>query len=143
MSKWSVMMATLLFGLVLVFSTGCASTVRITSNPEGADVTVDGRYIGQTPTTYTDTAVILSTRQVRVEKPGYRTTETTISRDGDLNVGALVGGIVCLVPFLWLLDYPSVVTYELRPESRADGPEGLESFDWDLEEGPSVSMVGE
>lgn len=130
----------LVFGLMMVLSMGCASTVRINSSPEGASVTVDGVYIGETPTTYTDTSIIFTNRFVEVEKPGYRKTQASLARDSQVNVGALIGGFfLCGILWLWALDYPAVVTYELRREGRADLPEGFETFDWDYEVGAEIS----
>ena len=126
--------------VAMLILTGCASTVQITSNPPGASVTVDGQYVGETPTSYTDTAIVFTRRQVEVQKEGYQDVRTTISRDGQVNVGALVGGILCLWPLLlWAMDYPTTVNYDLRPAGMADGFDGFDSFAWDLEEGPTVS----
>lgn len=117
-----------LFALAAV-ATGCASTVEINSDPPGADVTIDGQYIGETPTTYSDSSVVMSTRQVILEKQGYETQRAQLRRDGDINVLAVVGGFfLCWVTWLWALDYPSYVEYKLRPgdddtEQRAANPE--------------------
>jgi hypothetical protein len=101
---------------VSVFSSACASTVRINSTPEGAQVFVDGAPVGYTPTTYTDTGIVFSQRQVEVRMDGYEVHRATLRRDAELNVGAVVVGFLCLYPlWLWALDYPSQVHYQLRP----------------------------
>ena len=118
------------------FLTGCASTVQINSVPAGASVTVEGQYIGETPTSYTDTGIVFSKRNVVVEKEGYDTVRTTVSRDAQVNAGALIGGILCLWPLLlWAMDYPSNVDYELRPSGRVD-----QDFKWDEPQGEAISL---
>ncbi len=67
----------LLLVALAVALTGCASIlndtsppVTITSDPPGADVTVDGHYVGRTPL-----MTELSTKtshQIKIEKDGYR-----------------------------------------------------------------------
>jgi hypothetical protein len=92
--------------LALVFlaaSTGCASTVLINSQPPGAKVFVDGAYIGKAPASYTDTAIVGTVHQM-----GF------FGRNAQFNAGACVGGVFLLVPFLWILDYPPQVTYQLQ-----------------------------
>ena len=103
--------------LTLVFASGCASSVQINSEPPGADVTVNGQHIGTTPTSYSDTAIVGTTHQVRLEKEGYETTSAQLTRTGNLNVGALIGGLFCLFPFLWVLNYPASVNYQLEAGS--------------------------
>ncbi len=97
-------------------STGCPSTVRINSDPPGASVTVNGQHVGTTPTAYTDTAIVFSTRHVQLDLEGYQTLHTTISRSGSINVGAALGGFFCLWPlWLWAMDYPDHVNFQLQP----------------------------
>lgn len=99
----------------LVGSTGCSSSVTIHSKPSGARAFVDGKLIGTTPCTYSDAAVVGSSRKVKLELDGYETFQGKFSRTGEANVGAIIGGILVLVPFLWTLDYPDEVYYELEP----------------------------
>lgn len=104
---------------------GCASTVYIDSEPEGATVTIDGKHVGETPTKFTSTATSFTSHHVRIEKEGYRTTTATLRRDGDINPGALIAGIFGITgcfPFLagwlWITDYPRSVHYQLRADER-------------------------
>jgi hypothetical protein len=108
--------AAVMVALFAFIASGCASTVLINSTPEGAQVFVDGQAIGYTPVSYTDTGIVMSTRQVELRLDGYEVHRAVVRRDAELNVGALLGGIFCLWPlFLWVLDYPSRVHYEMRP----------------------------
>lgn len=63
---------------VLAIAVGCTAPVKIESIPSGADVYYDGQLVGQTPTVVhlptSRTTVIL-----RLEKPGYVTTQPTVN----------------------------------------------------------------
>ncbi len=105
----------LLTGSVLL--TSCASTTMIQSNPSGAKVYLNGEPTGTTPYTYTDTKIVGSTTTVKLEMDGYAPLNTTLSRNEEVDVGAIIGGILLLVPFLWTMKYKPTHTYELTPSS--------------------------
>ncbi len=100
--------------VVLTASTGCASTILINSQPPGAKVFVDGAYLGTAPASYTDTAIVGTVHQVKLTLPGYRDQIGFFGRNSQFNAGACIGGVFLLVPFLWILDYPAQVTYQLQ-----------------------------
>jgi hypothetical protein len=93
----------------------CASTTVIHSQPAGARIYLDGQPVGVTPYTMTDTKIVGSTTMVRLEYPGYEPTTGFISRNEELDVLALIGGLLVLVPFLWIMDYRPMHVFELRP----------------------------
>lgn len=97
----------------------CSSTTLIQSSPSGAKVYLNGEYAGVTPYTHTDTKIVGSSTQVRLEKEGYETLNTAFSRNEDADVGAIIGGIFFLFPFLWTMKYKPVRTYELVPSGNA------------------------
>lgn len=107
-----------LFLAVAIFFASCGSTTMIQSGPSDAKLYMNGEYMGNTPYAYRDTKVVGSTTLVRLEKEGYNPFNTSFSRDEELDVGALIGGIFLFVPFLWIMKYKSFRTYELEP---ADG----------------------
>ena len=81
------------FGLLLAMTmTACTSSTVIHSNPPGAKVFVDGSYVGVTPYTMSDTKIVSSTTQVRLERPGYHPTVAVIHRSEAFQVGACIGG---------------------------------------------------
>lgn len=94
---------------------GCASSTVIQSQPPGARVLINGAAVGSTPYTMTDSKIVGSTTPIRLEYPGYQPLDTTISRNEELDVLALIGGICLLVPFLWLMKYQPAHTYQLQP----------------------------
>jgi hypothetical protein len=105
-------------GLVLAASvlwSSCASTTLIQSNPSGAKLYLNGEPVGTTPYTHQDTRIVGSTTTVKLEKEGYAPLNTSFSRDEEVDAGAIVGGFLVLVPFLWTMKYKPTHTYELKP----------------------------
>ena len=103
----------ILAGTVLLSS--CASTTMIQSTPSGAKVYLNEENVGKTPYSHTDTKIVGSTTTVRLEKEGYETKNTSFSRNEQADVGAIIGGVFVLVPFLWTMKYKPTHTYELSP----------------------------
>ena len=104
--------------VILAFTiliSSCASTTLIQSNPSGAKLYLDGEKAGKTPYSYTDTKIVFSPTTVRLEKEGYETFNTTFTRDEEAHVGAIIGGFLVGVPFLWSLKYKPSHSYELSP----------------------------
>jgi hypothetical protein len=107
---------------VFVLVSGCASTTMIQSSPSGAKLFLNGETVGTTPYSHTDTKIVGSTTHVRLEKEGYEPLNTAFSRDEEVDVGAIIGGLFVWVPFLWIMKYKPVRTYELKPFSGNDFP---------------------
>lgn len=117
-----------LLGLTMALA-GCASTTVIHSNPPGAAVFVNGSLVGFTPYSYTDRRPSFSQVTLRLQKDGYETFETSLTRDESIEVENVVGAC-CIFPAFWFMGYDPVHTYVLKP-SRELPPE-----DW-LEDGES------
>lgn len=98
-----------------VLLSSCASTTLIQSTPSGARVYINDEPVGTTPYMHSDTKIVGSTSIVKLEKDGYQPVVTTITRDEKLDAGALIGGILVTIPFLWILEYKPVHKYELKP----------------------------
>jgi hypothetical protein len=77
-------------------------------------VYIDGRYVGETPVTQKDSAVLGSSKTVVLKKDGYRDQLGTIRKE-ELAVGPLVAGIFFTIPLLWVLGYPDQYVFELEP----------------------------
>jgi len=117
MKRNSLMIRAFAFALsATIFLTGCGSTTMIQSRPDNARVYLNGEYMGTTPYAHRDSKIVSSTTLVTLEKEGYQTFNTSFSRDEELDVGALIGGIFLLVPFLWIMKYKPFRTYEMKPE---------------------------
>ncbi len=108
----------LLLALTLLFAS-CSSTTLIQSHPSGAKVYMNEEYMGVTPYSYSDTKIVWSTTSIRLEKEGYEPFYTSLSRNEEVDVGAIIGGIFVWIPFLWTMKYKPVHNYELRPLSTA------------------------
>ncbi|WP_294081345.1 hypothetical protein [Proteiniphilum sp. UBA5384] len=76
---------------------------------------MNGEYKGVTPLSYSDTKIVGSVTYLTLEKEGYQPFQTFLSRNESADVGAIIGGVFVLVPFLWTMKYNPVHTYELRP----------------------------
>lgn len=102
--------------LLCCFFSGCTSTTLFRSMPDGAKVYINDEIVGKTPYEYSDTKIVGTHTIVRLEKDGYEPKEIILVRDEDIDVGALVGGIlVPPIPLLWVMKYNPVHTYELTP----------------------------
>lgn len=104
--------------IVLIASLGvsCASTTLINSEPSGAKLYIDGNPVGKTPYTHSDTKIVGSTTQIRMEKEGCDTFHGVLTRSENFEVGPCIGGVFVLVPFLWVMGYNPQHTYTLNCE---------------------------
>ncbi|MFA6137138.1 MAG: PEGA domain-containing protein [Sulfurimonas sp.] len=100
--------------LLTILASGCSSTTVISSDPNGAQLYVDGMKKGKTPYAYTDSKIIGSTTILKLKKEGYEDLNVVMSKSEQANVGAIIGGVFVLVPFLWTMDYNPERTYELQ-----------------------------
>ena len=101
---------------VILFAS-CASTTLIQSTPTGADVYIDNQKKGTTPYNYSDTKIVGSSTPVTLKKENYQDLNVTLVRSEKADVGAIIGGILVLVPFLWTMKYDPIHNYELQPSS--------------------------
>jgi PEGA domain len=99
----------------LVLFASCSSTTMIVSNPSKAKVYIDGALAGETPYQHTDSKIVGSTMTLKIEKDGFKPLIATITKDEDVDVGAVIGGLFTLVPFLWTMKYNPVHNYVLEP----------------------------
>ena len=107
-----IIASVLLVSFVMI---GCSSTTLITSDPPGAKLSINGVSVGKTPYTHSDTRIVGSTLMIKLEKDGYEPLNTMFSRDERVDVGAIIGGLFVLVPFLWTMQYNPQHNYELTP----------------------------
>ncbi|MCG8409970.1 MAG: PEGA domain-containing protein [Bacteroidales bacterium] len=115
MKKSITLKTVAIFLAVTVLLSSCASTTMIQSKPSGAKLYLNGESVGKTPYSHTDTKILGSTTTVRLEKEGYETFNTSFSRNEQADVGAIIGGVFVLVPFLWTMKYKPTHTYEMTP----------------------------
>ncbi|HQB27707.1 MAG TPA: PEGA domain-containing protein [Paludibacter sp.] len=111
----------LLLTIAILFS-GCASTTLIQSIPGEAKIYIDGQPVGKTPYSHTDTKIVGSKTTVKLVKEGYEDLYTSFSRTEQADVGAIIGGLFLLVPFLWTMEYNPTHTYEMVPIAEQEQP---------------------
>jgi len=97
----------------LIFAS-CSSSTMIQSNPSKAKLYLDGAYVGETPFLHRDTKIVGSSMVVKLEKEGFKPLVSTITKDEEVDVGAVIGGVFFAVPFLWTMKYLPVHNYELK-----------------------------
>lgn len=98
-----------------IFTASCSSTTNIQSNPKGAKLYMNDQLVGTTPYIYTDTKIVGTCTNIRLEKEGYEIFNTQLCRNEEADAGAIVGGIFLLIPFLWTMKYHPMHIYELTP----------------------------
>ncbi len=109
----------------IILFTSCASSTMILSDPEGAKVYLDGEAVGETPYSHGDTKIVGSCIAIRLEKEGYEHFYVNMCRNEEVDVGAIIGGIFFLFPFLWTMKYKPNHRYELIPVSNLQTEERL------------------
>lgn len=85
----------LLVTAAAVLASGCLHTTRIVTEPEGANVTVSGQFLGPSPVLYQDRSGAPKSYFLKIEKPGYKTVETTVDSvyKADIKLLFLIPGI--------------------------------------------------
>jgi hypothetical protein len=107
---------------LLAFLAACASSTIIQSTPSGAKLYLNGEPVGSTPYSMTDTKMIGSITTVRLELPGYEPANGAITRNEEFDIGPCIGGVLVLVPFLWIFKYKPTHMFELRPAASSAAP---------------------
>jgi len=110
----------------LIFFSSCSSTTLISSEPSGAAVYLNGEKVGKTPYSHTDTKIVGSCTQLRLEEEGYEVFNAVFCRNEQVDAGAIIGGLFFFPVFLWVMAYKPGRTYELIP---LDGVEPEPDFD--------------
>lgn len=105
---------------VVVLFASCSSSTMIVSNPPKAKLYVDGEMVGETPYRHSDTKIVGSTTDIRIEKEGYKPLITDITKNEEADIGAIIGGLFVWVPFLWTLKYSPSHTFNLQPLTATD-----------------------
>ena len=106
--KLIAIFAVLAFGAV-----ACSHRVTINTNPPGAKVYVDGNLIGVSPASFVEKSGFGKSYQLKVEKEGYQTLNTTEKQT--VNVLYLVLSILlCLPAILFSFTLEDSYTYTLQ-----------------------------
>ena len=107
--------------LLAPMMTGCASQTMIQSMPPGAQLSIDGAPVGETPYSFAEPQVWLWTKHSLVlEKRGYATTPAYL--EATFSVPHLLVGIIfpCVFPLALVGRYEPTYVYTLFKTSRAE-----------------------
>ena len=81
---------------MLLGAAGCATPTTVTTNPEGAFVSVDGTGIGNSPAKYTFDFTRQPVYRVTASKPGYFDASITLASDGLIAPISINNGVLAL-----------------------------------------------
>ncbi|MDJ0653722.1 MAG: hypothetical protein QNJ40_06200 [Xanthomonadales bacterium] len=97
-----------------LFLTGCSSSTVIRSSDPDARIYVNGEYIGTGDGYYSDKKVAFAGNKVTLRKDGCEPMEYRFRRNEEADLGAIIGGYLFAVPFLWTLEYKDHHAYEFE-----------------------------
>ena len=101
-------------GAALVL-TSCTSSVQITSEPQGADVQINGQSYGETPVNVNLTDLDFTTFQVTLTKLGYQ--DKTVVLEKELKTGPFIGGFFIWPFWLWSYGPMDYYNFQLVPKT--------------------------
>ncbi len=105
-------MKTISICLLMLFVSACSSSTLIKASDPDARIYVNDEFIGVGEATYSDKKVAFSNNSVRLQKPGCEPVHYSFRRNEDPEAGAIVGGILVVVPLLWVTEYKNEHNYE-------------------------------
>ena len=121
--SYKAIIKTLVICLLITTLISCASTttIRVTGQNDNIDrgvkIYLDGSYKGRGEVVHSDTKIVGSTTSVTLKKEGCRSISRNFFRSEQLQVGALIGGIIFFIPLLWVMGYNPTRSYEFECET--------------------------
>lgn len=100
--------------LMVLLTTACTSSTVIRSSDPDSRIYVNGEYLGTGRAYYSDEKVAFSRNQVEIRKDGCQPDYHSFRRNEEADVGAIIGGILFTVPYLWVTEYKHSHSYEYR-----------------------------
>ena len=73
--------------------------IKIQSDPSGADVYINNQKMGKTPYKANLDDFVATNYQIILKKDGYNDFNGVLAKEA--KVGAIIGGIFFIIPFLW------------------------------------------
>lgn len=103
--------------LAALLLSACSSTTIIKSSDPHSKIYVNGEYVGTGRAVYTDHKVSFSSNEVQIVRPGCMPEYHTFRRNEQADIGAIIGGFLLTVPFLWTTEYKPyrAYDYECKP----------------------------
>jgi hypothetical protein len=112
--KSAVLKSIAIFVICAIFLAGCATMVRIDSNVPGARVTVNDEFIGNAPAQTSLSDFDFNNYDVVISADGYRAYHGQLRKE--FKVGAFVGGLFLLFPWLWVYGPSPYQTFEIEKQ---------------------------
>ena len=91
--------------LSAMLATACTSSAEIRSSDPDSRIYVNGEQLGAGHAHYSYQKVAFSKNNVEIRKNGCAAENYSFRRSEEADVGAIVGGILWTVPFLWVTEY--------------------------------------
>ena len=107
----------LVLAILLPMVSSCVTKTKVTFNTDvtGADVYVDGEYIGKTPATKKLSNAVWEDPEIVIKKEGYRDMRTGVKKE--VKAVNLIFGVILWWPsFLWVHGPKSQQHYVLSSE---------------------------
>src|SRR5690242_6500605 len=107
--------------VVSIAAAGCAEHITFHSNPEGAEVWLNGRDLGRTPTAAEVEYDAFTHYEVVLQKDGLQTYRAALAEQ--INNAALLGTIAgvfcfpCLISLIWIQQPMQEYTFTLTPSN--------------------------
>ena len=98
-----------------VLSAGCATSTRLSSMPEGAKLTLDNRYLGESPVVMESRSGFMETHHVMLQKEGYKP-QTVPIRKGYRADESLVLLLFGIIPYFFSARYEDSESFILQKE---------------------------
>lgn len=100
--------------LIPLFLISCSSTTVIRTTDPEAKIYVDDQFLGKGSVVHTDMKVSWSDTRIKVKKDGCKSENYVMTKDEELDVPALIFGVLTIVPILWVLKYKGLHNYEYQ-----------------------------
>lgn len=112
--------------LWLALMPACTHLTNINTEPEGAEVFINGVFVGTTPVTYRSRSGLPDTAILRIEKDGYEPIKSaTIDKVYRADISLLLL-LAAIVPYFFSARFEDDYVFKLRPAEAAEMPADAE-----------------
>jgi len=103
----------ILLTCISVLMVGCATATRITTTPPGARVSIDDRYLGESPVIYHDRSGVAETHWISLELNGYKTQTVPIEKTYRADE-SLITLLFFIIPYFFTARFEEQESYVLE-----------------------------
>lgn len=98
--------------LIISLLQSCASTTIIKISDPEAKIFTDSKLIGTGSAVYTDRAISWSSTEFQIQRPGCQIENFVIKRNEQIDITALITGLLLVVPLVWIMKYNAVHAFD-------------------------------